>query len=145
MVEKSKSLADRNTGDDELVVPVRQEQLRVDKKRVDTGQGVRVHKSVVEQPCRIEEALLSDEIIVTHVPIDKIIPLSDVPESRYEGDTLIVPVVEEVLVVEKRLRLKEEIRIDRKQRTEHYAETVQLKSEEISIERFDDQREAPKA
>jgi stress response protein YsnF len=112
---------------------------------VDTGQGVRVHTSVVEHPCRIEEALLRDEVVVTHVPVDKIVPLSEAPESRYEGDTLIVPVLEEVLVVEKRLRLKEEIRIDRKQRTEQYAETVPLKSEEISIERFDEQREAPKA
>jgi uncharacterized protein (TIGR02271 family) len=145
VVERSKSSAGRDAGGDQVVVPVRREQLRVDKKRVDTGQGVRVHTSVVEHPCRIEEALLRDEVVVTHVPADKIIPLSEAPEPRYEGDTLIIPVLEEVLVVEKRLRLKEEIRIDRKQRTEQYVETVPLKSEEISIERFDEQREAPKA
>ncbi len=34
--------------------------------------------------------------------------------QRQEGDTLILPVVEEVLVVEKRLMLREEIRITRK-------------------------------
>lgn len=144
MVEKSKLSVEQKTDGDRMVVPVRQEQLHVDKRRVDTGQGVRVHKAVVEQPCHIDEALLRDEIAVTHVPIDKIIPLSDAPASRYEGDTLIVPVLEEVLVVEKCLRLKEEIRIERRQHTERHTETVLLKSEEISIERFDERGEAPK-
>jgi uncharacterized protein (TIGR02271 family) len=124
----------------DTIIPVRQEELHVEKRRVDTRQGVRIHKSIVEQPCHIDEALLRDEITVTHVPIDKIIPLSDAPASRYEGDTLIVPVLEEVLVVEKRLRLKEEIRIDRKQRAERHTETAFLKSEEVSIERFDERR-----
>src|SRR4051812_24572089 len=98
------SSADQPADRDTASFSVLQEELHVDKKLVDTGKGVRIHKSVVEQPCLIDEALLHDELVVTHVPVDKIIPLSDAPTSRYEGSTLIVPVFEEVLVVEKRLR-----------------------------------------
>ena len=54
---------------------------------------------------------------------------------REEGDTTIIPVIEEVLVVEKRLFLKEEIRIRRTQTTQLHEETVTLRREEVVIER----------
>ena len=61
----------------------------------------------------------------------------DGPEApRQEGDTLVVPVFEEVLVVEKRLVLKEEIRITRRRVSETAApQRVTLRSEEIVVER----------
>jgi stress response protein YsnF len=134
------------TGDIERVVtstsitavPVHREELRVDVRTVDTGRGVRVKTSVAEHEHRIEETLMHDEIDVRHVPVDKIVALSEAPASRYEGDTYIVPILEEVLVVEKRLRIKEEIHITRRQRPQRYSETVPLKSETVSVERFDD-------
>ncbi|MCM0044674.1 MAG: DUF2382 domain-containing protein, partial [Burkholderiaceae bacterium] len=52
--------------------------------------------------------------------------------------TLVVPVLEEVLVVEKRLRLKEEIRITARATVRHATEQVVLRSEQVSIERFDE-------
>jgi stress response protein YsnF len=70
--------------------------------------------------------------------VDRIVPLDAAPSTRYEGDTLVVPVLEEVLVVERRVRIKEEIRITRTRREEHHAETVMLKSEQVSVERFDE-------
>ena len=118
-----------------VTVPVVQEEIRVGVRAVDTG-GVRIHKTVHEHPHQIDQALLRDAVDVKRVVIDKIVALSEAPQSRQEGDTLIVPVLEEVLVVEKRLRIKEEIHITRSQRTEQHSETVVLRSEEVSIERF---------
>lgn len=129
---------ERPAGIDAVVVPVHREELRVRIRTVDTGRGVRVRKVVSEQAHRIDETLLCDEISVRHVPVDRIVALSDAPASRYEGDTLIVPILEEVLVVEKRLRIKEEIHITRTRRQERHAETVTLKAEAVSIERFDE-------
>jgi uncharacterized protein (TIGR02271 family) len=120
---------------DTLVIPRVQEEVRVEIREVETG-GVRVHKTVNEQPHQIDEQLFYEEVDVKHVPIDKIVSLSDAPQARHEGDTLIVPILEEVLVVEKRCRIKEEIHITRSQRTEHHVETVVLRSEDITIERF---------
>jgi len=116
-----------------LVVPVVQEQARVEVRTVDAG-GVRIHKTVNEQTHTIDEPLLHDAVAVRHVPVDRIVPLSEAPSARQEGDTLIVPVLEEILVVEKRCRIKEEIHITRSQAKEQHVETVVLRSEDVTIE-----------
>ena len=58
------------------------------------------------------DSLFSEEADVRRVPVNRVI--TEIPQTRQEGDVTIVPVVEEVLVVEKRLLLKEEIHIERK-------------------------------
>jgi uncharacterized protein (TIGR02271 family) len=121
-----------------LTIPVHQEELQIGTRTVDTGRGVRIRKSVTERPFDIDEILRHDELSVTHVPIDKVIASSEAPASRYEGDTLIIPIVEEVLVVERRVRIKEELHITKAQRETRHVETVFLKSEEVSVERFDE-------
>ena len=120
--------------DGTLAVPKVEEEAQVDIRKVDAG-GVRIHKTVNERPQRIDEHLLHDAVEVKHVPIDTIVALSDAPGTRQEGDTLIVPILEEVLVVEKRCRIKEEIHITRRQRALHHVETVVLRSEDVTIER----------
>lgn len=122
----------------DMAMPVYQEQLHLDVHTVDTGRGVRVRKTVDEHEQRIDETLMHDEVDVRHVPVDKIVALSEAPASRYEGDTFIVPILEEILVVEKRLRIKEEIHITRSKRPQRFSETVPLKSETVSVERFDE-------
>lgn len=124
-------------------VPVIQEEAWVEKRIVDTGRGVRIHKTVAEHPCQIDERLLRDEVEVTHVPVDRIVPLDQAPATRYEGDTLVVPVLEEVLVVERRLRIKEELHITRTRREERHVDTVMLKSEQVGVERFDEHGDIP--
>ncbi|MDB5793117.1 MAG: hypothetical protein JWQ80_3141 [Massilia sp.] len=126
-----------------LRVPVIAEQLAVGTRTVDTGRGVRVHKTVIEQPVTIDERLARDEVEVRHVPVDRIVAPDEAPANRYEGDTLIVPILEEVLVVERRVRIKEELHITRIRREEHYQEEVVLKAEQVSVERFDESGTLP--
>ena len=121
-----------------LRIPVIEEQLAVGTRVVETGRGVRIHKTVSEQPVTIDERLARDEVDVRHVPVDRIVALEEAPATRYEGDTLVVPVLEEVLVVERRLRIKEELHITRVRHEEHYRDTVPLKAERIEVERFDE-------
>jgi len=130
-------------GQEPLKVPVVREEVQVEKQAVDTGRGVRIHKTVAEHPCHIDERLLRDEVEVSHVPVDRIVPLDAAPATRYEGDTLVVPILEEVLVVERRVRIKEELRITRTRREERHAETVMLKSEQVSVERFEEPGDRP--
>lgn len=117
---------------------VRQEQLHVGKRVVDRGSGVRIHKTVSEHEQVVDQPLLRDELGVEHVPVGAVVDQLDPPRMRYEGDTLVVPVLEEVLVVQKQLRLKEEVRITRHRREVHAPQTVSLRSEHISVERFDE-------
>ena len=126
-----------------LRVPVVAEELAIGTRTVDTGRGVRVHKTVVEQPVTIDERLGRDEVEVRHVAVDRIVAADEAPANRYEGDTLIVPVLEEVLVVERRVRIKEELHITRIRREEHHQEEVVLNAEQVSVERFDESGTLP--
>jgi len=118
----------------EVVVPVVAEEMAVSKRKVETGR-VRVHKTVRTTEQVVDEPLLREEVAVERVPIGRVI---EAPvESRQEGDTLIVPILEEVLVVEKRLMLKEELRITRRRVEHRSAQTLTLRSEEATIERVE--------
>jgi uncharacterized protein (TIGR02271 family) len=123
----------------QMSFPVMEEVLHVDRHRVDTGRGVRIHKHVAEREHIIEESLRRDELVVEHVNIGSVLTDGQLPQTRYEGDTLIVPVLEEVLVVQKQLLLKEEVRITRRERRVHAPQRVILKAEQITVERFDEQ------
>jgi stress response protein YsnF len=56
---------------------------------------------------------------------------------REKDGVLIVPVLEERLVVTTELVLKEEIRITKKSRTEMVREPVRLRSERVEVERLE--------
>ena len=61
---------------------------------------------------------------------------NEVPEARYEGNTLVISVVEEVLVTEKRLVLVEEVRITGTHGTHRAPQQVSLRKETVSVERL---------
>lgn len=119
----------------ETVIPVVREELDVRKRRVETDSGVRVHKMVKERQAIVDEPLAKDEVRVERVKIDRTV---DAPvEVRYEGDTMIIPVLEEVLVVQKRLVLKEEIHVARRRSQTRAPQRVTLRSETAEIERIE--------
>jgi stress response protein YsnF len=81
----------------------------------------------------VTEQLMRDDLQIEHVP--KNVRVSEVPQVRVEGNTTIVPVVKEVVVVEKALMLVEEIRISRHSVAEHREIPVTLRSERAHVER----------
>lgn len=131
--------AEGNAGSAQLRFPVMNEELQVSTRTVDTGRGLRVHKTVSEREQVVDDPLWREELAVEHVPVDRVIAGDEVPQTRYEGDTLVVPVLEEVLVVQKQLVLKEEVRITRQRHPMRQPQKVLLRSEQIEVERFDEQ------
>jgi uncharacterized protein (TIGR02271 family) len=118
--------------DEPMVMPVLVEDLDVQKRLVETGK-VRITKVVHEREAVVDEPLFHDKVAITRVPMQRVVD-GPVP-VREENGTTIISVVEEVLVVEKRLMLREEIHI-RKQRIEtHQPQRITLRSEEVQIER----------
>ena len=118
--------------DEPIVVPVVVEELEVQKRPVETGK-VRITKVVHEREALVDEPLVRENVAITRVPIQRVVD-GPVP-VREENGTTIISVVEEVLVVEKRWMLREEIHI-RKQRVEtHQPQRVTLRSEEVQVER----------
>ncbi|WP_340315343.1 YsnF/AvaK domain-containing protein [Rhizorhabdus argentea] len=114
------------------VIPLVEEQISTSKERFETG-TVRVRTFTTETIERVTEELRQDQVDIHHVPVDR--PIESVPDIREEDGTLIIPVVEEILVVEKRLVLKEEIHIRRRQTAERFEKSIPLKSQQAIIER----------
>ena len=115
-----------------LVVPVVEERVVVSKETVETGR-VRVTTHVEERTEQVREGLRHDDVVVERIPINRIVDTA--PVIRREGDTVIYPVVEETLVVEKRLLLKEEIRIICKSSVETVEQQVILRAVHADVQR----------
>lgn len=111
-------------------IPVVEEELKIDRREVETGR-VRVRTVPEEQTCVVSDRLLRTDVTVERVPKDE--EIDAVPPVRDEGETVVVPVIEERLV--KRLFLVEEVRLTRRASTEEFEQPVQLRSERVVVER----------
>jgi uncharacterized protein (TIGR02271 family) len=97
---------------------------------VDRGRLI-IDKTVEMVPHKADVDVGTDRVEVERIPVNQ--EVDSPPEIREEGDTLIVPVVEEVLVVTKRYRVLEEVRVTkyRDVRTETFRE--ELKREVVTV------------
>ncbi len=109
-----------------------EENVVVDKARRATG-TVRVSTRVEPREEMVHEVLRRENVKVERVPIG--LEVSEIPKIRQEGDVVIYPVVEEVLFVEKRLVLKEELRISYDITSEEVARSVTLRTVHADVER----------
>ena len=130
--EKFDQKLEESSSRSEFVVPVIREELDVRKEVFRTG-TVRLRKVVHEQPEMVSELLASENIEIERIPKDVVVDAP--PPVRMEGDVTVISVVEEVLVFTKQLRLKEEVRIARRQSVSNFYQEVTLRSEELIVER----------
>ncbi|HEX8737194.1 MAG TPA: YsnF/AvaK domain-containing protein [Pyrinomonadaceae bacterium] len=115
-----------------LVIPVIHEQVTFDKKIVETGK-VRISKRVSQHEELIDVPFLREQVDVERVPINKVVDAT--PQVRHEGDTMIIPVVEEQVFYQKRLVLVEELRVRKQVIEEHKPQQITLMKEEVEISR----------
>lgn len=118
--------------DAERRIPIVAEEIHVDKVEVTTDH-VRVSTSVEYREVLVEEELECGILHVERIPVER--QVETAPEPRQEGDTTIISLVEERLVVETRLFVVEEIHVTREARREHVAIPVTLRSTRATIER----------
>lgn len=117
------------------VLPELEETLVVDKIAFDRG-GYRLTKRVELRDQTVDQVLNDETVQIERRPLGTPLIGLEAPASRYEGDTLIIPVVQEVLVTEKRLILVEEVRVKRVRGTRLASQTVSLRKERIDVERL---------
>ena len=119
---------------DDLTLQVVEETLDVSKQRVVTGiVRVTTTTEVVEEVAQI--VLDRYRVEVTRVPVGRVV--EQAPMARSEGDTTIVPVLEERLVVVKQLFLREELHIRHVVECETVREPVALRRQRVMVERTD--------
>ena len=108
------------------------EEISVSRRQTD-GDTYRVSTVTRERERPVDEELHHQRVEVRRVAINQ--PIDAIPPVREEGDTTIMSVVEEVVVTERRLMLKEEVHITRVRVTEHHQETVIIREQEAIITR----------
>lgn len=112
-------------------IPLVEERSSIARRQVESGR-VQVRIEVEEREERIPVDLASDRLRIERVPKNE--RIAEIPLVRLEGNTTIIPVVEEEVVVERRLVLVEEIHVQRTSETSTEEVRVKLRSERAQIE-----------
>jgi stress response protein YsnF len=120
--------------DGAMAVPLAAEELRVSTRENVTGR-VRVRTVLDVTKEMVRQELESEHLTVTRVPVDQLIEAA--PPIRTEGDVTIIPIVEEILVVETRLVLKEEVHIRRTSTKEFVEQPMTLRKQRAVVEEID--------
>lgn len=116
----------------EATLQLAAEDVSVTKAVRETGR-VRIASVTRERQVLVDEDLMRERVEIETIPVGR--PIEAMPEVRQEGNRTIVPVVEEVLVVERRLVLKEEIHLTRVRTVERHREEVTVRRQEAVVTR----------
>ena len=114
--------------------PLAEEQLSAGRRSVETDR-VRVRTVADEHDVLVEEVLRTGSLDVTRVKVDR--EVAEAPTPYRDGNTLIIPIVEERLVVEKRLFVVEEVRVTGSSHEEAVSVPVSLRRMRAVVERDD--------
>ena len=114
-------------------IPIIQEQVQINKEVIESG-TVRISKSVHEVEEMYNIPISYEEHDVQRVTLNQYVD-SAPPAIRYEGDTMIIPILREEVVVQKRLMLVEEVHVTKRQVEKTIQQPVKLLREELNVER----------
>lgn len=118
---------------DDLRIPIIEEQAHVEKR--STTEQVRVRTTTETERVIMQDAVRREQIEIKRVPIER--EVASAPAIRTEGDLTIVPVLEERLVVERRLFLVEEIHLRKTVHEEAVELPTELRRTRVDVERTD--------
>lgn len=122
--------------DKTLTVPVTEEEMAVKKTNVSDGH-VEVRTWTEVEKGTLDFDLVREDVETERIRLDQVV---DAPPSiRTEGDTTIVPILEERIVMTKQLVLVEEIRMKRRSNVQSHSVTTELRKQRVSIERHEEE------
>ena len=127
-------MADSVDSEATQIIPLLEERLIVERREVETGR-VRVHLTTTTEDAAVREVLREECVEVERVPVGREVATAPAVREEEDGAVLVVPVLEEVLVVERRLVLKEELRIRRVSTSRTSEQTVPLRRQTATVER----------
>ena len=109
------------------------EEAQVSRRTVETAR-VRVARVTHTRDHLVDELLARTDVEVERIPIGRVIDA--IPPVKGDADDMVIPIVEETVVVERKLVLKEELHIRHKRTTERYQETVKLRHQTAEVTRI---------
>lgn len=130
MKERTISANPKKPLEEDMVIPVIEEEVQVSSRRVERS-TILINKEIRTEDVSIDVPEISEHYTIERIKKNEL--LDEKPQIRYEGDSIIIPVIREVVV--KRILLTEEIRLTREIREVQRKETVNLKKEEVTVTR----------
>lgn len=124
--------SDKNADADSPTIPLLEESIIVSTRLVE-GDTVTVQTRVEESVQHVHNLLRNDVVMVERIPIGR--EVVEAPQVREEDGITIIPVVREVLHIEKRLVLVEEIRITRQLGNREHHQDVTLRTLTAAVTR----------
>jgi|HubBroStandDraft_4_1064222.scaffolds.fasta_scaffold81884_2 stress response protein YsnF len=125
-------MPDQERRPEDLHIPLHEEEVSLSRREIKKA-NVQVALVTGTREQLIDEELTHVRVEIERVPIDRTVEVA--PPTRQEGDITIIPVVEEIVVVERRLVLKEEVRVRRVSTKEQHQETLVLRQQEAVVMR----------
>jgi stress response protein YsnF len=125
-------MPDQERPPEDLRIPLHVEEVSVSRREIEKA-NIKIALITGTREQLIDEELTRVGVEIERVPIGRTIEV--VPPIFQEGDITIIPVVEEIVVTERRLVLKEEVRVRRVSTKERHQETVVLRQQEAVITR----------
>jgi uncharacterized protein (TIGR02271 family) len=114
-------------------LPLAEEVLRVAKRRRITGR-VRVAVATTETPQAVATVRRSRLVEIERVPVDREVDAP--PPVRQEGDMVVVPVLEERLVLVRRLVVTEEVRFRLRMEEEPVTLSAAVRRQDVEVTRL---------
>jgi len=125
------------TGQDEATLQLAEEQLRVNKREVEAG-GIRLRKiirtEVVNQPVELRR----EDVVIERVPARG---GTASPQASFQEQEIYIPLRREEAVVEKEVRVREEVRAHKESQTDTQQVTEHVRREDVDIERTGEAKE----
>lgn len=118
------------------------EEAKVSRQTVETGR-VRVATVTHTRDHLVDELLARTSVEVERIPVGRVV--EEIPPVKDDAGLIVIPIVEETVIVERKLVLKEELHIRRKQTTERFQQTVPLRYQTAQVTRTPAQQAAPDA
>ena len=115
-----------------MVIPVIEEEVKIEKHIVPTGK-VNITKRIREREEVVDVPRYRGEVSINRVPVNMFV--EEHPPIRQEGDTMIIPIVQEQMVMVKKLLLVEELHVQNRVIETHHPQTVTLLKEEVEVRR----------
>jgi stress response protein YsnF len=125
-------MPDQERRPEDLHIPLHEKEVSLSRREIKKA-NVQVALVTGTREQLIDEELTHVRVEIERVPIDRTVEVA--PPTRQEGDITIIPVVEEIVVVERRLVLKEEVRVRRVSTKEQHQETLVLRQQEAVVTR----------
>src|SRR5258705_10864414 len=117
-------MPDQEQRPEDLRIPLHVEEVSVSRREVEKA-NVQIALITGTREQLVDKELTHVRVEIERVPIGRTIEV--VPSISQEGDTTIIPVVEEIVVVERRFVLKGQDRIRRVRPKEQHPGTVVLR------------------